>query len=233
MLSARPTTAPEDEAPPPTRRSTAQACIDALQSLAAAQARLTSLVRLSTSQHLPSGSWLVISPEDLLEQLAALHGVIHAVVREVQYVLHDSAGVEGPGRMLFEKLGALGVQFHAGTGIVSEFSISAAHTRFDARVCDVVYAAVCELLANVRKHARATTVKVSSGTRDDGFVFFRVADDGVGIGASGTLHTPHGLNGLGLWSIEHRLNQIEAWMEIECGTGLAVTIVLPPWLVVA
>jgi signal transduction histidine kinase len=201
--------------------------------LAAAQARLTSLVRLSTSQHLPSGSWLVISPEDLLEHLTGLHGVIQSVVREVQYVLHDSAGVEGPGRMLFEKLGALGVQFHAGTGIVSEFSINAEHTRFDARVCDVVYAALCELLANVRKHARATTVNVSSGTRDDGFVFFRVADDGVGIGASGTLHTPHGLNGLGLWSVEHRLNQIEGWMEIECGSGLAVTIVLPPWLVVA
>ena len=233
MLSARPMTAPIDESPPPPRRSAAQACVDAIQSLAAAQARLTSLVRLSTSQHLPSGSWLVISPEDLLERLADLHGVVHAVIREVQYVLHDSAGAEGPGRMLFEKLGALSVQFHAGTGIASEFSISAAHTRFDARVCDVVYAALCELLANVRKHARATTVKVSSGTRDDGFVFFRVADDGVGIGASGTLHTPHSLNGLGLWSIEHRLNQIEAWMEIECGAGLAVTIVLPPWLVVA
>src|SRR5438876_1217928 len=117
MLSARPMPAPIDESPPPPRRSTAQACVDAIQSLAAAQAR------------------------------------------------------------------------------------------FDARVCDVVYAALCELLANVRKHARATTVKVSSGTRDDGFVFFRVADDGVGIGASGTLHTPHSLNGLGLWSVEHRLNQ--------------------------
>ncbi len=231
MLSARPLSAPVGESPSPTRRSTPQACVDAIQSLAAAQAKLTSLVRLSTSQHLPSGSWVVISPEDLLERLAGLHGVVHAVIREVQYVLHDSAGAEGPGRMLFERLGALSVQFHAGTGIVSEFSISAAHTRFDARVCDVVYSALCELLANVRKHARAATVKVSSGTRDDGFVFFRVADDGVGIGASGTLHTPHG--GLGLWSVEHRLNQIEAWMEIECGTGLAVTIVLPPWLVVA
>jgi signal transduction histidine kinase len=99
-------------------------------------------------------------------------------------------------------------------------------------VCDVLYAALCELLTNVRKHARATTVKVSSGTRDDGFVFFRVADNGVGIGVSGTHDTPHGLTGLGLWSIERRLNQLEAWVEVECETGLAVTIVLPPWLVV-
>ena len=56
----------------------------------------------------------------------------------------------------------------------------------------VIYRAIAEALANVRQHARASSVEVAVG-EVDGAVCARIRDDGVGFDPSSA---PHGHNGL-------------------------------------
>jgi two-component system sensor histidine kinase UhpB len=128
---------------------------------------------------------------------------------------------------------ALCVRFAAESDVRCDFAVSAEHTRFDDTVADAVYWTIAELLTNVRKHARAKTVRVTSGAHDGGYVFLRVQDDGVGITEPYTPAPPREARGLGLWSSEHRLNELDASLEIASADGLTVTIKLPPWRVIS
>lgn len=81
-------------------------------------------------------------------------------------------------------------------------------------------------MANVRKHSCATRVSVSSGLLDGGFIYFRVADDGVGMRAPPLALERHGL---GLWNVEQHLSALGGSVEVENNVrGLTVTLVLPP-----
>jgi signal transduction histidine kinase len=58
-----------------------------------------------------------------------------------------------------------------------------------------------------------------------GFVYFRVADDGVGMRRPPTALERHGL---GLWNLEQQLNALGGSVEVENNSrGLTVTLVLP------
>jgi two-component system, NarL family, sensor kinase len=89
-----------------------------------------------------------------------------------------------------------------------------------------VYRAVRELLTNVRQHARATSVRVTSHERPDA-VAITVSDDGVGLPAEGLRRHPAVDGAFGLWSVEQRLREIGAKLEIDSGSGTRVTLVLP------
>jgi signal transduction histidine kinase len=58
-------------------------------------------------------------------------------------------------------------------------------------------------------------------------VAISVADDGIGMQASGRRGNPFEGGGFGLWSIEHRLAEFGARLEIEGEDGLRATVVLP------
>ena len=200
-----------------------------LEAIATIQTQLATLVRESTSERLPAGHWIVICPEDLLGRIVdatvRVEGLIHEL-RHARTSAHDS-----PGQRLIARLGVLCARFTAETAIRCECTIDPNHTRFDAHVCDVVYWTIRELLTNVHRHARATLVKVSSGLREDGCVYLRVEDNGVGAVAPGKPSPPYGMGGLGLWSIEHHLNQLDISLDIISDRGFSVTIALPSWLV--
>jgi signal transduction histidine kinase len=202
-----------------------------LAALAAAQAKLANLLRESTSERLPTGHWLVICPEDFLGQVADANNHLERLLREVCTVA-DATATEAAGPDLAARLVTLCEEFTASTSIRCECAVNAAHVRFGSRVCDFTFWAVAELLTNVAKHARASTVRLSSGLRDGGFVFLAVEDDGVGLTDLQRPSPPYGARNVGLWSIEHWLNELDASLEIQSGQGVTVTIVLPPWLAV-
>jgi signal transduction histidine kinase len=201
-----------------------------LEPLAALRARLAALVRESTTERLPAGHWVVICPEDLLGHLAEAMSHVDKFFHELRGS-RASQSTEPEGRRLFERVRALCVRFAAETEIRCECTVSPEHTRFNDPVADAVYWTIAELLTNVRKHSGATAVRVSSGVQDGGYVFLRVQDDGVGLKDPHLPIPPSDSRGLGLWSIEHRLNELDACVEIASANGLAVTIKLPPWLV--
>jgi len=135
---------------------------------------------------------------------------------------------------LFPRLLELCEKFRAQGNIGCEVALDAGHTRFDEEVSEVVYRAVRELLTNVRQHAQASKVRVSSARRHDGSVAITVADDGIGLPPQPRRGNPFDESGgIGLWSIDQRLRTLNAVLEVEAtaGAGTQATLVLPPKLV--
>lgn len=104
------------------------------------------------------------------------------------------------------------------------------HLAFDDDVADIVYRTVRELLTNVRQHARAKHVTLSSTLRRDGGVAVTVADDGIGLPPERRRGNPFDeTGGIGLWSIDQRLREVDAVLDIDAakGQGTRATVVLP------
>lgn len=126
-------------------------------------------------------------------------------------------------------------EFRAHGGIGCEVALDERHTRFDREVSEVVYRTVRELLTNVRRHAQARTVKVSSVGRRDGSIGITVADDGIGLPPHRRRGNPLAESGgIGLWSIDQRLREFGAVLDIEAaaGRGTRAMVILPGNLVV-
>lgn len=135
---------------------------------------------------------------------------------------------------LLPRLLELCEEFRAESDICCEVALDECHTRFDEEVSEVVFRTVRELLTNVRQHARATHVKVSSAGRRDGSIGITVADDGIGLPPHRRRGNPFDESGgIGLWSIDQRLRAFEAILDIEAaGGGTRAMVILPRSLVV-
>jgi signal transduction histidine kinase len=133
------------------------------------------------------------------------------------------------GTDLLGALVALCNRFRAEGRIDCLVTIGEAHTQFDPDLSDVVYRSIRELLSNVRQHARATRVTVSSARARDGSVLITVADNGVGFPAHWRRSNPFSTDfGVGLWSIDQRLRDFDAHLDIHSSDqGSRITVVLP------
>jgi signal transduction histidine kinase len=141
----------------------------------------------------------------------------------------------GAGTELYARLLLLCEEFRASGDIACEITLDEGHARFDDEVSEVVFRAVAELLTNVRQHARATHVSVSSVRRRDGSIGITVADDGIGLPPHRRRGNPfHETGGIGLWSIDHRLRELDAMLDIEAtqGQGTRAMLIVPKHRVV-
>jgi signal transduction histidine kinase len=84
----------------------------------------------------------------------------------------------------------------------------------------LIYRSAQEALANVRKHARAKTVRVQLLGLDDGCLV-RIVDDGVGYDP---LEVESGPGHLGLALIQERAQIAGGWCRIESAPGLGTTV---------
>jgi len=137
---------------------------------------------------------------------------------------------------LFTRLVELCDEFRSHGDIGCEVALEEVHTRFDEDVSDVVFRTVRELLMNVRQHAKATGVRVSSVGRRDGSIGITVADDGIGLPPHRRRGNPlDERGGIGLWSIDQRLRAFDAVLDIEAadGAGTRAMVILPGHLVVS
>jgi signal transduction histidine kinase len=143
--------------------------------------------------------------------------------------------VNGSRTDLYARLLDLCEAFRARGDIGCRITLDERHTCFAEEVSDVVYKTVRELLANVRQHARATQVEVSSVGRRDGSIGITVADNGVGLPAHRRRGKPLAeTGGIGLWSIDRRLRDFDAMLDVEAapGKGTRAMLILPAHLVV-
>ena len=125
-------------------------------------------------------------------------------------------------------------EFRARGDIGCEVSLVKHHTCFDEELSDVVYRTVRELLANVRQHGQATQVVVSSVGRRDGSIGITVADNGVGLPPHRRRGKPlQETGGIGLWSIDRRLRDFDAMLDVDSapGKGTRAMLILPAHLV--
>jgi signal transduction histidine kinase len=136
---------------------------------------------------------------------------------------------------LHARLIGLCEEFRARGDIRCDVALDPSHTRFDAEVSEFVFRTVRELLANVRQHAHAKQVTVSSTGRRDGSIGITVADDGIGLPPHRRRGNPLGeSSGIGLWTIDQRLRAFDAVLDIEAsaGEGTRATVILPANLLV-
>jgi len=137
---------------------------------------------------------------------------------------------KGPRTELHARLLELCDEFRSHGDISCDVVLEERHTRFDEEVSDVVFRTVRELLVNVRRHARAKHVRVSSTDRRDGSIGITVADDGIGLPPHRRRGNPlDERGGIGLWSIDQRLRDFDAVLDIEAaaGRGTRAMLILP------
>ena len=110
-------------------------------------------------------------------------------------------------------------QMHSDTGITYRLD-----DRLSARAPDgtalLIYRNVLEVLANVRKHARASTVAVELLDIEDGYLI-RIIDDGVGYDPADIEDRP---GHLGLVLIRERAELAGGWCRIESSPGTGTTV---------
>ena len=128
---------------------------------------------------------------------------------------------------LYRQLIELCNDFRHQEAIECAFGILPEHAAFGAEISDVILRSMRELLLNVRKHARATRVRMVSGWYDEDSVFLGVEDNGVGFDTTNRFYAVGKHRGFGLWSIEHRLHRLKGFTVIESKDGVSVRIVLP------
>jgi two-component system sensor histidine kinase/response regulator len=135
---------------------------------------------------------------------------------------------------LYAQLLELCDEFRSHGDIGCDVVLEERHTRFDEELSDVVFRTVRELLTNVRRHARARHVSVSSADRRDGSIAITVADDGIGLPPHRRRGNPlDESGGIGLWSIDQRLREFDAVLDIEAaaGRGTRAMLILPAYTV--
>jgi signal transduction histidine kinase len=188
-----------------------------LQELLALQLKAVNLARLSQ-----------LGPDDLRYRLVEIGALAQSAVDHLQGIVRDLAELPPMPENLAERVRALCQHFRTGSGIECELAVPAAHMTFPAHVSDVLYRTLRELLTNVRKHSHATKVRIVSSRRPDGVVTVSVEDNGIGMFAHRRPRNPFEAGGFGLWSIEQRLAEFGAALEIESDSGgVRATVILP------
>lgn len=161
-----------------------------------------------------------------LEDITEVSRLVDMATAQLRAIIvgRDEAAIRSD---LFTELRDLCAAFEADTGIACRATLDAEHLAFPPEVADVVYRAVRELLTNVRKHAQASAVEVSSAVLDDGDAVVTVVDNGIGL-ADANRHRAVAERGVfGLWSIEQRLRALGGFLELDNVDGLRATLVLP------
>jgi two-component system sensor histidine kinase UhpB len=113
-------------------------------------------------------------------------------------------------------------------GLSCDFASELGGIRLDESVAVVLFQAVCEVLTNVVKHARANHVTVYIRTVKNE-VQVVVQDDGVGFDPALLERSAEPRGGLGLFIVRERLEYLRGRVEIQSapGRGAKVTLTAP------
>jgi len=112
--------------------------------------------------------------------------------------------------------------------IKTEFEDDGQVKNLDDDIRVLLFRSVQELLINIVKHAQASKVKVSI-RKADNHICVEVEDNGIGFEVEKSAHVPAKTYGFGLFSIRHRLEDLDGHLEIESkpGRGCKVTMTAP------
>jgi signal transduction histidine kinase len=164
-------------------------------------------------------------PLQAQEHLEAVRGQLHQAEEHLRRLSHELRSPILDDLGLKPALDSLGQGVAARTGlhITVEGSLGPRPSR---EIETVIYRSVQEALTNVAKHAKATRVWIEIG-RQAQQIRCAVRDDGIGFDIRPTLARRRG-GGIGLLSIQERLEEVGGTMEITStpghGTELWLTI---------
>jgi signal transduction histidine kinase len=148
------------------------------------------------------------------EQLVGLSEDVHALSRQLHPSILDDLG-------LVEALRSECASFSRREGITVAYRPQelAGPVPKDAALC--VYRVAQEALRNIAKHAAVKEARVSLAATG-GELVLRVEDDGAGFDPAGL----HGQPGLGLSSMEERVQLVKAQLSVTSAPGRGTTVVV-------
>jgi PAS domain S-box-containing protein len=171
---------------------------------------------------LQAASLVTDQPDALRACLATSMDSIESVIEDVRnYVFQLRPGLLVDGQ-LHAAIDRLARDFQSISGVVTVIDVDASAAAVLApRSGDIVQLAR-EALSNVRRHAHATTCRVSL-KRTEGAALLEIDDDGDGFDPIAAAHS-----GQGLRNLAERSASLEGRLTIDSGaTGTTVTIRLP------
>jgi signal transduction histidine kinase len=175
------------------------------------------VLRIDTARNL-SAAGKVEEADRLLRQarddVAAALADVRRLVHDLRPPALDDLGLAGAVRQQAERLLVPRTEVTVEAGPAAE--------DLPAAVEVAAYRIASEALANVARHASATTCRVELARGDDGSLVVSVTDDGVGIEAGAPA-------GVGLVSLRERAEELGGRCSVECPAdgGTLVRAVLP------
>jgi signal transduction histidine kinase len=145
--------------------------------------------------------------KDMLEQARTLLSEAHEELRELARGLHPA--------ILTERGLASALHVLARRSPVPCTVTEAPEERFPSTIEATAYFVVAEALANVAKHAQASTAKVRV-TVEDSTLFVEVADDGVGGAQT--------VRGSGLIGLTDRVEALDGRFRVESRVGIGTRV---------
>jgi two-component system CheB/CheR fusion protein len=162
------------------------------------------------------------------QALSEVRGLIETAIKSIRSLTFDLAPP-----ILYEvglepALESLADEIQERHGIQGVFEDDGQAKPVGAELKVVLHHAVRELLANVAKHAQASSVHVSI-RRDGANVRIRVEDDGIGFEPPKSGFRVSRSGGFGLFHVGERLTHLGGQLDVESqpGHGTAVTVVAP------
>ena len=158
----------------------------------------------------------------LREQLHKLVPLAKKTLLETRYYVHDLKPLLEDERDLVTVAENQVKEFQMVAGTPTHLSMAGEPRETPVIVATSVYRILQEALANVLKHARASTVDVALGFERER-VRLTVHDDGVGFDVDGTGR------GYGLDNMRQRAEELGGTFELSSdpGRGTSVSVVLP------
>jgi signal transduction histidine kinase len=125
-------------------------------------------------------------------------------------------------------VGWLTGQFQKQYGVVCAFESDGSPKPMTDDTSIILFQSVRELLANVRKHAKARKVSITS-TREGNAVRIAVEDDGIGFDPDELTQKITKNEGFGLFNLRERLSYLRGNIDIDSsrGQGTAITLTAP------
>ena len=173
---------------------------------------------LSKSVDAPHLSGTLKEINSIIEHLIRdTHSLTFELSPPILYQLGFGAALE----WLFE-------QMHQQYGLVITFEDDKSLKQLDEDILVLLFRGVRELLMNVAKHAKATSVQVSTW-RNDNNLYVCVKDDGIGMQNYNINSYNYERNGFGLFSIQERLEHLGGQLTIESqpDCGSQITLIAP------
>jgi signal transduction histidine kinase len=179
-----------------------------------AQALTSIVVRLRLLELSTRDSQVQQNVEELRELTAGALESVRRMAMDLRPAALDDLG-------LVPALRAYADKFSANWPIAVTVSVSGLQRRLPGEIELVLYRVVQEALANVAKHASASSVAVDLSRRRN-VVTLRISDDGVGFQPGMKSRAKD--SGLGLFGMQERLALIDGELEIDSKRGAGTTI---------
>lgn len=170
-----------------------------------------------------------INDDELKQKLDKISEILYLAVQDTRSIISD---------LSLPQLNELGLHaaiedwvdehLHIKHGIQVEFNSGRMKYQLDEKVRILVFRSVKELLTNIIKHANASKVSVEM-IEQENFLQITINDDGQGFDYTHEQLQSANKGGLGLFSIQERMQDIGGVLEIISvkGKGTKVTLSVP------